>query len=193
MDIYIKNLIIQVEGIKMKKIIFIFPLLILTLSAYAATVYKWVDKSGVVNFTDDYEKVPPRYRDQVEVEIRKDAQEQIPKSPTKEITPGSKGEVMKDIYGRDETWWRDKIHPWREQLKEATTNYENTNRKIIERSEALSRKYWSPTQYKMNMVEMDKLKEEKAKYKAHIDETNEMLRKLSKEAEESKANPDWLK
>jgi hypothetical protein len=177
----------------MKKIIFIFPLLILTLSAHAVTVYKWVDNSGVVNFTDDYEKIPPRYRNQVEVETRKDDQEQIPKSPTKEITPSSKGEVRKDIYGRDETWWRDKTRPWREQLQEATTNYENTNRKIIERSEALSRKYWSPTQYKMNMVELDKLKEERAKYQVQIDEANGMLRNLSKEAEESKANPDWLK
>jgi hypothetical protein len=31
------------------------------------------------------------------------------------------------------------------------------------------------------------------KYETQIAEANEMLRKLSKEAEESKANPDWLK
>jgi len=31
----------------------------------AAELYKWVDDKGVVNFTDDYNKVPPAYRNRL--------------------------------------------------------------------------------------------------------------------------------
>ena len=49
----------------MKKLLFILFILIFASSA-SATVYKWADEGGVVNFTDDYSKVPPDYRNKVE-------------------------------------------------------------------------------------------------------------------------------
>ena len=52
-------------GRKMKKLIFILFLFIFASSA-SATIYKWVDQGGAVNFADDYSKVPPDYRDSVE-------------------------------------------------------------------------------------------------------------------------------
>ena len=58
----------------MKKLIFILVLLIFASSAWA-TVYKWVDERGVVNFADDLDKVPPAYRNSVE-EVK------TPKMPT---------------------------------------------------------------------------------------------------------------
>jgi len=51
-----------------KLIIFILFLLVFSFSA-PATVYKWVDQGGTVNFVDDYSKVPPDYRNSVE-EVR---------------------------------------------------------------------------------------------------------------------------
>ena len=50
---------------KMKKLPFILLILIFASSA-SATVYKWVDQRGVVNFADDYSKVPPNYRNKAE-------------------------------------------------------------------------------------------------------------------------------
>jgi hypothetical protein len=44
----------------------------------------------------------------------------------------------------------------------------------------------------MNIIELDKIREEKEKYQAQISEANGMLEKLSKEAEETKADPAWL-
>ena len=32
----------------------------------SATIYRWVDEKGVTNFTDDYDKIPPTYRDKAE-------------------------------------------------------------------------------------------------------------------------------
>jgi hypothetical protein len=188
----------------MKKIVLlvaltaILGLLMVCFLAYAE-FYKWVDDKGTVHFTDDYSKVPTSYRDRVEVErgeveIRKNIQEEKVPLPTQKITPGSKEEIRKDIYGQDEAWWKEKVRPWKEKLKEATTNYEIAQKKFMEKSEELSRKrYGSPTQYKFNIIELDRLREERAKYEAQIAEANEMLRKLSKEAEEVKANPVWLK
>lgn len=50
-----------------KALIFLlaFSCFIFTSSA-SATIYRWVDEKGVVNFADDYDKIPPTYRDKVE-------------------------------------------------------------------------------------------------------------------------------
>jgi len=176
-----------------KKTLIFLMLIVFISPAYADTIYKWVDKDGVVNFTDDIGKVPPSYRDRVEKEERKDVKEKvIPRSQavTREDEPK---EIRADLYGRDETWWREKVRPWKEQLKEATEKYEVAEKKYTEKSDELSRRrFGSPTQYKMNIIELDKIREEKEKYQAQISEANGMLEKLSKEAEETKADPAWL-
>ena len=50
----------------MKKLIVILFVLFFASSA-SATIYRWVDEKGVVNFTDDDSKIPPDYRNKVEV------------------------------------------------------------------------------------------------------------------------------
>jgi predicted nucleic acid-binding Zn-ribbon protein len=153
-----------------------------------------VDKEGVVYFTDDLSKVPPSYRNRVEKEERRDVKEEVtPRSPQAATRQNEQGEVKKDIYGRDETWWREKVRPWKEKLKEATEKHEAVEKKYTEKSDELSRRrFGSPTQYKMNIIELDKMREEKEKYQAQISEANEMLEKLSKEAKETQADPAWL-
>lgn len=56
----------------MKRLIFVLLFLFIFASFATATIYRWVDEKGVVNFTDDYSKVPPEYRNKVEeVNIQK--------------------------------------------------------------------------------------------------------------------------
>jgi hypothetical protein len=177
----------------MKKFLIFLILLIFSIPAYAGTIYKWVDKDGGVNFTDDYDRVPPLYRDQVQKEEVVDVPKAAPPNPSVQTPPtrGEEGEV--DIYGRDETWWRDKVLPWKEKLNEATANYEKARDEFMEKSEELSEKrFGSPTQYKMNIIELDGLKEKMKNYEAQMNEAKEQLQKLSKEAQESKADPSWL-
>ena len=51
----------------MKKLPFIlFIFILIFASSTSATVYKWVDKNGVVNFVDDYSRIPRDYRNRVE-------------------------------------------------------------------------------------------------------------------------------
>jgi len=178
----------------MRKILYIICFLVFISSAHGATVYKWVDKEGVVNFTDDLSKVPPSYRNRVETEERKDLKEEvIPQSPQAATRESEPVETKTDIYGRDETWWREKVRPWKERLREATESYEAAEKRYTEKSDELSRRrFGSSTQYKMNIIELDKMRGEKEKYQAQISEANGMLDKLSKEAKETKADPAWL-
>jgi hypothetical protein len=175
----------------MKGFLIFLILFVFTLPAYGTTIYKWVDKNGVVNFTDDYDKVPSPYRDQVQEEEREEVQKPGLPAPSPQTPPLKGEETGTDIYGRDEAWWRDKVHPWKEQLKEATQNYEMAQKKFAEKTVEMGRKgLVSRARYQ---IEAEKYNEEKMKYEAQITEAKEMLEKLSKEAEESKANPDWLK
>lgn len=180
----------------MKEIFSMLVILLLAFPLQAGTLYKWVDKEGVVNFTDDLSKVPPSYRDRVKVEERKDVQEEMsPTPPQARIPANEEEEIRKDIYGRDEAWWRDKVRPWKEKLKEATEKYEEVQKNFTKKAEDLSQTkflYRSRSSTPWEVSELNRLSEEKKMYEAQIAEANEMLEKLSKEAQESKADPAWL-
>ena len=88
------------------------------------------------------------------------------------------------------------MHAGRQKLKEATENYEKAYDNYSKKIEELSPSRFgrlSLTQYQMFSNRFDFLSSEMARYQAQISEANESLNKLVKEAEESKANPGWLK
>jgi Domain of unknown function (DUF4124) len=177
----------------MRKLFILLILLAFAIPANAATIYKWVDEKGVVNFTDDYSNVPSSYRGRVEVEHYRT--EGVAPAYTSGIPPQKTAESKVDIYGRDETWWREEVRPWREQLKEATENYENVHKQYMEQSEGLSPYNFgkmSLTQYQMLSARLQILNAEMEKYQGQIAEANQMLSKLSQEAKETKADPTWL-
>ncbi len=158
----------------------------------AEPIYKWVDKSGVVNFTDDFEKVPPQYRDQIQKIEPKEEKKDIQKGESLFVPPSTSPMVRErketDIYGRDETWWRERVRPWIEQLREATQNLEIAKNEFAQKTVEMGRKgLVSRARYQ---TEAEKYDRERKKYEAQIAEAKEMLEKLSKEAEEAKANPD---
>jgi len=175
----------------MKKFLILLTLLSFSVPAYAATIYKWVDKDGVANYTDDYSQVPALYHNRVEALeffTEKTSSVQTPKT-----TPGIKEEIRTDIDGRDETWWRGKVRPLKDQLKEATENYENVHKEFMEQAEGLVRvKFGSKTQYQMVSYALSQLTQKMEEYRAQIAKAEEMLGELSKEAEKANANPEWL-
>jgi len=181
------------EVVLMKEFLIFLILLAFAIPANAATIYKWVDEKGVVNFTDNYNNVPSSYRDQVEVKHY--LTEGVAPPYTLNVPPQKRAESKTDLYGRDETWWREEVHPWREQLKEATENYENVRKQYMEQSQGLSPYNFgkmSLTQYQMLSARLQILNAEMEKYEGQIAEANEMLSKLSQEAKETKADPTWL-
>jgi len=175
----------------MRRMIYILVFLIFISLVYAQTVYKWTDEKGVIHFSDDLDGVPPAYRDRVKVEKWKPEAS----SPAPSGTPlQDKEEEQTDIYGQDEAYWKGKVRPWKERLEEANANYARVQSEYMEKSEeAVQREYGSHTQYKSTSIELDRLKEEMAKYQAQMDEAKKMLDKIAKEAEEAKADPEWIK
>jgi hypothetical protein len=177
----------------MRKMFILLILLIFVSPASAHTFYKWVDEKGVVNFTDDYDNVPRAYRDRVEIEY---VHEEGPTPPIQKMTPQKREETKTDIYGQQEAYWRGKVRPWKEFLKTAEANYERAHEKFMGKAMEFSRGRfgtWSKTQYKLNIIELDRLKGEMIKYADQIAEAREAMEKISKEAKEERANPDWLK
>jgi hypothetical protein len=159
-----------------------------------AEVYKWIDDKGTLHFTDDYSNIPSAYREQLKVEIREDIQEEKTFSEPQKSIPGSKVERAKaDLYRQEEEWWGERVRPWEQQLKEASGNYELTNNEFIrESSKLILRKFGSHQQYKSTILRMGSIKEERSKYEAQIIEAEGMLEKILREAEQSKADLDWL-
>jgi hypothetical protein len=189
------HMIIELGVMNMRRIICVLVFLFLISPVYAASIYKWTDEKGGVHYSDDLNKVPPAYRDRVEVEKWEDTEKtEAPPPVSLQAPPQKASEVATDIYGQDEVYWRGRVRPWKERLQEASDNYAKVQSKFTEKSEELSRRrFGSPTQYKSNIIELDRLREEMAKYQGEIAEATEMLNKISKEAEAAKANPDWLK
>jgi hypothetical protein len=181
-------------GTNMKKAMIGVSIVVMLFStAHGATVYKWVDKDGVVYFSDDYSKIPAQYRDRIKTEETGEPQRVETPAPVSGSPQKTEQVRTVDAYGRGEDYWRARVMPWKKQLKEATENYESTNRKMNERLEDQSGKFLSSTQWNMNREGNRQLTEERAKYEAQMKEANEMLAKIAKEAEEAKADPQWLK
>jgi len=180
----------------MRKITIILALLVFVSSAYGATIYKWVDKAGVVNYTDDYTIIPRAFHDRVETQEMTETSTATAKEGTLSFQKtGPKPQESKtDIFGLGEGYWRDRERPWRERLSEAQANCDDAQKKYLAKSEELSRmRFGSPTQYKMNIIQLSGLNDERKKCEAEIAESNEMLEKIFKEAEEAGADPAWLR
>lgn len=76
----------------------VFPL---SSSLHAHTFYKWTDEKGTVNYADDYNSIPPAYRDRVEIQW---VHEQGPSPPIQKITPPKEKESRADVYSQDEAY-----------------------------------------------------------------------------------------
>ena len=103
-------------------------------------------------------------------------------------------EKATDIYGIGENWWRERVRRWKEKLEELNASYENAEKKFMEKAGDLSKRgYGNRHTIKAKIIELDRANKEALKYRAEIVENEEVLERISKDAEESKADPDWLK
>ena len=177
----------------MKKLLPVLLLLCIASPAGALTVYKWTDSAGVVHLTDDPEQVPSPYNGVVESQTLEEPPGKLPQTVSRPPAAVEKA-VPADMDGHDEAWWQAKVRPLRERLKEAGDDYEKALQRFVEEAEQLSRmRFGSRTQYKSKIIELDQANEAVMKEKDRISEIEEALAKLSKDAKEANASPDWLK
>jgi hypothetical protein len=178
--------------------------LIFTVSIFVASqvngqvIYRWVDEKGTLHFVDDLTQVPERYRDQF-------LEKEPPKEPAPPPPASSRGDegkiesdpssVRKDLYGRGEDWWRAKAKESNDKLQSAQKNYDSayqTWKAKEQQREDGAFKSHGPR--KRLMSEIDKLAEKVKESQKELEEAKEVVEKiLPKQAEDYKADPDWLK
>jgi chromosome segregation ATPase len=171
-------------------IIFLIPI-----SAHAA-VYEWKDDKGVVNFTDNPDKIPAKYMKRVKkrptVDI--DTAESTPAAPqdTQRKTPAAAESVAKEkesLYGgHNEEWWSSAFVKIREELK-------TIQDKLSEKKQDLevARRKMVIYQYPKYRQAYYDVKSEIEKDEARIEELNKQLESLDNDASRAAVPLDWRK
>ena len=174
-------------------------LLILATTAFGQEVYQWVDEKGTVHFADDLSLVPERYREQVQ---KKSPPEKPTSLPSSGVSGGLEGKEKsksaperKDLLGRGEGWWRAKVKEWNEKFVSAQKNVEATYANWKAKEKELEESKFKPDSFKRKLKAEAKVLEEKLKeWEQKSEEAKNMLEKvLPKQAEDYRADPDWLK
>jgi hypothetical protein len=168
-------------------------------SAFGQEVYRWVDEKGTVHFADDLSLVPERYREQVQ-------KKRPPEKPTSLPSPGgSEGSEVKeksesaperkDLLGRGEEWWRAKVKEWNDKFVSAQKNFDATFTEWKAKEKELEESKFKPDSFKRKLKTDIKALEEKSKeWEQKREEAKNMLEKvLPKQAQDYRADPDWLK
>jgi len=167
--------------------------------SWGQEIYQWPDQKGNLHFTDDVSLVPERYRNQVQKKT-------APQGPSPHLSPQvfKEEEIVtepestperKDLIGRGEEWWRAKAKEWNEKLMSAQKNYETAYTAWKDKEKELEQSKLKPKSLQRKLKAEIKILEDKAKaWQKQRDEAKNMLEKaLPKEAEEMKADPDWIK
>ena len=167
--------------------------------SWGQEIYQWVDGKGTLHFTDDLSLVPERYRNQVQ-------KKKPPKEPSPSLSPqvDQSDETerkfepppeRKDLIGRGEDWWKAKAKEWSEKLLNAQKNYETAYANYKKKEKELEESKFKPKSLQRKLKsEMKALEEKVNDWKKQREEAKNMLEKvLPKEAEESKADLDWIK
>ena len=99
-----------------------------------------------------------------------------------------------DRYGIGGDWWRERVRPWKARREELDARYENAEKKFMKQAEDLSKRgFGNRHSIKAKIIELDRANKEALNYQAQVAENERGLERISKDAEESMADPEWLK
>ncbi len=151
--------------------------------AVNAEFYRWVDKDGKENYTNDQNKIPKEYRQQsssVEVDSTRVS---IGDKPAGAVS--TKGSEHKDKNGRGEEWWHRKAENLRQEIRDLEDEYALVLKKEQEQErKAGGRKSKSKTNYEQKKMQLEK-KTAQARRRLEVD--------LPEEARKADAYPGWLR
>jgi hypothetical protein len=189
---------------KKRGLFILIGLILYSVISAGQEVYKWVDEKGIVHFTDDLGQVPEKYREKIQKE--KPPKEPTPSPPISppSIEPPKRTEAekeaesapgQKDILGRGEEWWRAKVNEWNEKLKTSQGNYENAYSEWKSKENELETSKFKPDSVKRKLkAEIKTLEEKTRDWEKQMEEAKNMLENvLPKQAQDYRANPEWLK
>ena len=161
-------------------------------------IYRYVDEKGTVHFVDDLTLVPEKYRNQVQKKKPPEKPSPPPAPvPSKTVTPSSRESppAEKDLLGRGEDWWRAKMKEWNDKLLNAQKNYDLTYAALRNKTKELENSKFKPDSLKRKLkAEIKELEAKVKDWERQRDEAKNMVEKvLPRQAENDRANPDWLK
>ena len=195
----------------MKRLILVilFGLLMSSVLAVGQEVYRWVDEKGTVHFADDLSQIPEKYLDQFQK--KKFPQEPSPSAPLPPSTPGASKAIpqavskqpapvsqpaqRKDILGRGEDWWRGQVREWNAKLLAAQKSHDAAALDLKNKEKELEDAKFKPDSLKRKLkAEQKTLQEKVDASKKQVEDARNMLeRSLPKQAQEYRADPNWLK
>jgi hypothetical protein len=195
------------EEIPMKRrgLLILIGLILCSVISAGQEVYRWVDEKGTVHFTDDLGQVPEKYREKIQKQISPKEPAPTPPAPPSTPLPKRGGAAkepaqipspqQKDMLGRGEEWWRAKAIEWNEKLKTARKNYESAYGERKTKEQELEASKFKPDSFKRKLKAEIKALEEKVKdWEKQMKEARNMIENvLPKQAQDDRANPDWLK
>jgi hypothetical protein len=158
-----------------------FLLIIIPLISYAQ-IYKWIDEKGNVNFTDNYQNVPEKYRDKTTIlnfpkrKSPPETKEEEPLIPAKK--PSVKEEV-EEMYGDHPlSWWKIKFSSLNKEIERLKNSIEFKKSfiKAYEKGKRLGAIY-NKNQIKSYKNNKKLLIEEEKRYKELNIELDELRRK----------------
>jgi hypothetical protein len=152
-------------------------------------IYQWVDEKGTINYTNDLSLIPEKYRDQVQ-------KRKYPKEPfLPTVKKQETASEPRDLLGRGEEWWGAKAKEWHEKFFHAKKNYETAHAAWRAKEKELDESKFKPDSLKRKLkTEMKALEERANEWKKQMELAKNMLEKvLPKQAEEYRADPNWVK
>jgi ribosomal protein S20 len=156
-----------------------------------AEVYRWVDDSEDVHFTDDIMQVPERYRKAIE-RIGMKEEEDETKTESEPLAK-IKETPYQDRLGRGEEYWRAKVGEWQKKLEALVEKVEFLRIRYNELTEKHNVSRSSAIRMAIRK-EREQVKNEMDQCKIQIGEAKEMLgKKIPEEAELYKAKTEWIK
>jgi hypothetical protein len=178
----------------MKTFLILFIATILFSFTVYATTYKWVDDKGVVNYTDDPDKIPAKYLKRVKKlpSTNAEGSPNVPAEKVREKTqtaPGAEPVVQnkeKLFGGHDENWWHSSFSGLHNELKEIEDALPGKKDELV----ALRRKMTIYQAGRDRKAYYDKLAEIE-KDESRIKELNEQLNALDAEASKAGVPFEW--
>jgi hypothetical protein len=158
-------------------------------------VYRWVDESGTIHFTDDPTSIPEKYRKQTEERKPPESPETRPEAVHSPPDQRGPAPSRTDQLGRGELWWRAKVKEWEDKLETAQRHYEETRAALEATNREIGASKLKPDSFQRKLKAEKKALEEKVDHwERQIKEAKEMLEKtLPREAQDYGADPAWLK
>ena len=159
--------------------------------SFSGKIYKWVDETGNVGFTDDLLNIPEKFRNTATLESESAAPRQEPVSAEKHILLPSLNELHTDGSGHDRAYWQGRVKELQDRRVELVEHKKEIDQKI----EILNGPRGSGRLTNRNYLKLhEELLDELSRTEQDIKEIDDQLENgLPEEARKANAPPGWLR